>query len=77
MFSIDGSQCAGRGACKFSNALITYRNAYNMVNTQTINIQNFGQGSIENIETNYSSQVPGSRNLSRPLSREHSCKVMR
>ena len=45
--------------------------------TQTINIQNFAQGSIENIETNYSSQVPGSRNLSRPLSREHSYKVMR
>ena len=77
MFSIDGPQCAGRRSCKFNNTLITYRNAYNMVNTQTVNIQNFAQGSIENIETYYSSQVPESRSLSRPLSHEHSCKMMR
>lgn len=46
----------------------TQRNTDNIFNTQTSNIQNSVQGSIENIDTEYSSYVPGSRSSSWPLS---------
>ena len=55
----------------------TQRNTDNIFNTQTSNIQNSVQGSIENIDTEYSSYVPGSRSSSWPLSHKHSSKVTR